>query len=105
MLTKLKKYKRPLLLAFPLILILFLKDGPYGPPVFTDHRGGDFIVSAPVFFATDETAKNYANTACLSRWVNASSHTVIVEPPEYIYLGLGIRIPIKPKWVTAYCSP
>lgn len=102
--TQLKIFILSLALTIVVVFAVF-KDGPYGPPILQDQRGGNFIISAPVWFSADEVAQDYATIACLSRYFNTSVAGVELQGSRYLYLSDTIRIPMTPRWIKVYCSP
>jgi hypothetical protein len=102
------KLRTKIFLAVATVLsaaILFWKDGPYGPPIFTDAVGGYFTIDAAIWFASDEDAIAHANYACLTRYFNASAAKIEITAPKYTMIGGTIRLQFLPRWITVYCSP
>ena len=88
-----------------MVVFIFFKDGPYGPPIYKDERGGDWITYAPVWIASDDTAREYATRSCLNRVFNGNVVKVELYPPSYVEVGNWLSIPIRPKMIAVYCSP
>lgn len=44
---------------------LYFRDGPPGPPLFTDTRYGAFRIDGVIWLADDETALRHGSKMCL----------------------------------------
>lgn len=100
--------KRTLIVGLLLILAISMyacKEGPIGPPIFFDEKGGYLVISAPVWGRDENRATEYAHRACLSHYFNASAVEVNVSGPRFVNVVGKFNILTRPRWITIHCSP
>jgi hypothetical protein len=102
---KMRKFILPFFLATLIAAAIFLRDGPLGPPIYTDAVGGNYIITAPVWFASEDDVSDHASIACLNRYFNSSVVKIVMHPMTYHSVGEWFDIPVLPQWVSIYCSP